>query len=211
MSWTYLFVWGLTYLIGSIPFGWGIVWLTRGVDIRKEGTGNIEASNVTLVAGWFSGALVVLLDVFKGVSAIWLAGWMLGEGHTAWPVLAAGFLAILGHDFSFFLKGGGGKGIATLGGVLAVLDFRLYLLCLFLWLFFAFIVRVMVGSTLVVLFLLPFLMWFFFHDVSPVGFALANLILALYRHQDNLHRMARGEEPTLFGLSKFLSEKRLSR
>lgn len=105
------------FIAGAIPFG-VIVAARRGVDIRENGSGNIGATNVARVLGIGPGLLVLVLDALKGVAATMLAQRLSGMD---WLIAVAGFTAILGHCFSPFLYGKGGKGVATALGVFAVL------------------------------------------------------------------------------------------
>jgi acyl phosphate:glycerol-3-phosphate acyltransferase len=111
----------LAYLAGSIPFGLLVGW-SRGIDVRKVGSGNIGASNVGRLLGKKYFFLVMFLDLLKSLFPM-LAGAWLGRGITPSPQmfilwLMVGFAAILGHMFSLFLKFKGGKGVATSTGVL---------------------------------------------------------------------------------------------
>lgn len=106
------------FLAGSIPFG-VIIAKRRGVDIRAQGSGNIGATNVTRVMGIGPGLVVLVLDALKGAAATLLAEHWCGM-H--WVIALAGFTAILGHCFSPFLGGKGGKGVATALGVFAVMS-----------------------------------------------------------------------------------------
>lgn len=109
----------LGYLSGSVPFG---VLLTRAFtsrDVRDHGSGNIGATNVARVAGKKVGALVLLLDAAKGSLPVLLAVHLLPEAPLAH--VAVGYAAFLGHVFPVWLKGKGGKGVATALGVLVVL------------------------------------------------------------------------------------------
>src|SRR5262245_33406492 len=108
----------LGFAAGSIPFG-VLVARRRGVNIREQGSGNIGASNVTRVLGKGAGALVLVLDAAKGALPTLAAAHWLAE---PWAVVATGFAAVLGHCFSPFLRGRGGKGVATALGVFAVID-----------------------------------------------------------------------------------------
>ena len=104
------------FWIGAIPFG-VLLAGRRGVDIRERGSGNIGAANVTRVLGLRAGLAVLVLDSTKGAVPTWFA-----LRHAApWLVAATGLAAILGHCFSPFLGGKGGKGVATALGVFAVL------------------------------------------------------------------------------------------
>lgn len=104
---------GLGFLLGSIPFG-VIIAKRRGIDLRTQGSGNIGATNATRVMGLGWGALVLVLDAGKGAFATWLA---MRYSSCDWAVAAACFSAVLGHCFSPFLGGKGGKGVATALGV----------------------------------------------------------------------------------------------
>ena len=114
------------YVMGSIPFGL-LVGLAKGVDPRKQGSGNIGATNVGRLLGVRFFALVFTLDLLKGLLPVAVAGWVARQllanpVHRAdWELyllwLLVGFAAILGHMFSLFLKFKGGKGVATSAGV----------------------------------------------------------------------------------------------
>ncbi|WP_426749474.1 glycerol-3-phosphate 1-O-acyltransferase PlsY [Myxococcus sp. Y35] len=109
----------LGYLAGSIPFGVLLTRWLRGVDVRKGGSGNIGATNVTRVAGKKLGAVVLLLDALKGALPVLLAVRWVPEA----PVVhvSVGLAAVLGHIYPVWLKLQGGKGVATALGVLLVL------------------------------------------------------------------------------------------
>ena len=105
------------FFAGAIPFG-VIIAKRRGVDIRKQGSGNIGATNVGRVLGIRDGLLVLLLDALKGGLVTLVAARFDGD---PWVIVATGFAAILGHCFSPWLGGKGGKGVATALGVFVVL------------------------------------------------------------------------------------------
>jgi acyl phosphate:glycerol-3-phosphate acyltransferase len=105
-----------SFIAGSIPFG-VLIAKKRGVNIRQQGSGNIGATNVARVMGIGPGLLVLALDALKGALAAILASRFCGMD---WVIAVAGFAAILGHCFSPFLGGKGGKGVATALGVFVV-------------------------------------------------------------------------------------------
>ncbi|EPG74977.1 acyl-phosphate glycerol 3-phosphate acyltransferase [Leptospira fainei serovar Hurstbridge str. BUT 6] len=109
-----------SFFLGSIPFGFLLAKYIGGVDIRKKGSGNIGATNVTRLLGWKIGLPVLLLDVSKGVLPILLTKYML-RIDSELTLLFCGIAAIAGHVFSPFLKMKGGKGVATSFGVFLVL------------------------------------------------------------------------------------------
>lgn len=104
------------FLAGSVPFG-VIVAKQRGVDIRAKGSGNIGATNVARVLGVADGVLVLFLDAGKGALITLVAARIDGD---PWVIAGTGFMAILGHCFSPFLGGKGGKGVATALGVFVI-------------------------------------------------------------------------------------------
>ena len=106
------------YILGSIPFAYIIARLKRGVDIREVGGGNMGALNVIRETGWSVGFIVLFADIGKGSLAVLIARWM--DLPLPW-ILAAGFAAVAGHSWPVFLKFKGGKGGATVMGVLLAL------------------------------------------------------------------------------------------
>ncbi|HEV7558626.1 MAG TPA: glycerol-3-phosphate 1-O-acyltransferase PlsY [Kofleriaceae bacterium] len=106
----------LGFAAGSIPFGVVLARRFGSIDIREHGSGNIGATNVARVLGAGLGAIVLVLDAAKGALPVLLA-----RDACPWIVAATGFAAIVGHCFSPFLGGKGGKGVATALGVFAVI------------------------------------------------------------------------------------------
>jgi acyl phosphate:glycerol-3-phosphate acyltransferase len=179
------------YLAGSIPFG-VLVARAKGVDLRQVGSGNIGATNVAraLGKGW---AIAVLLgDAAKGFVPVWLGRRL---GFPAAAVALAGLAAIVGHMFTLFLRGRGGKGVATslgvalaLSPIAALIGFGVYVVL------FAATRLSSLGSLLGVW---TFSLFFTFHDAPPaplVGLALAGAALVTLRHRQNIGRLLRGEE-----------------
>jgi glycerol-3-phosphate acyltransferase PlsY len=106
------------YILGSIPSAYIAGRLKKGVDIRKVGGGNMGALNVIRETGWPAGSLVLFADIGKGTLAVLIARWM--DLPLPW-ILTAGFAAVAGHNWPVFLKFRGGKGGATVMGVLLAL------------------------------------------------------------------------------------------
>src|SRR5438445_2958523 len=111
----------LSYLIGAIPTGLLVVRLLAGEDIRRHGSGNIGTVNVLRVAGPGTAAVVLAVDILKGIVPVLLA---LRLGFAPWTVVLCGLAAIMGHNWSVFLGFQGGKGIATSFGVLVALSWQ---------------------------------------------------------------------------------------
>ena len=115
----------LGYLLGCSHMAYYISKLKK-LDIRTAGSGNLGASNATVLFGWGSGVLVGIHDVGKGIAAVLLAKWLLPNLEYAGA--AAGVACVLGHVFPFYLKGKGGKGLASYFGMVLALDWKLGLL-----------------------------------------------------------------------------------
>jgi glycerol-3-phosphate acyltransferase PlsY len=181
----------LAVLVGSFPTG---VLLTRaltGVDVRRHGSGNIGAANVARTAGVKVGALVALLDILKGVIPV-LAGRVLGLDEIALALVGAA--AVLGHDFSIFLRFRGGKGVATTLGALLALAPVATLLGMAAWLAVMLVSRYSSVASLIALALLPVFVVATHQPLQWVCLAAGLFVLAIGKHRHNLVRLARGEE-----------------
>src|SRR5215210_2789088 len=109
------------YLIGSIPMGFVIVKAISGQDVRQVGSGRTGGTNAMRAAGLSAGVLTALLDALKGAAGVWLAKWLLPANTEALGMVAAGLGAILGHNYSIFLRFKGGAGGAPcVGAAMAI-------------------------------------------------------------------------------------------
>ena len=107
-----------SFVLGSIPFGLVLTKMAGGDDLRSIGSGNIGATNVLRTGTMGLAAMTLLLDLLKGTVAVLAVGWVWPNSEwTGFAQLAAALGAVMGHCFSIFLKGNGGKGVATYGGV----------------------------------------------------------------------------------------------
>lgn len=104
----------LAYLVGSVPFGLLIVWIARRKDLRSIESGRTGGTNAMRAAGFLAGAATAIFDVLKGTAAVWIAVWLTPD--LAWVKVAAGLLAILGHNYSVFLIESRAKGGIRLRG-----------------------------------------------------------------------------------------------
>jgi len=194
------------YLLGSIPFGF-VVGKALGVDIRKQGSGNIGATNVLRTMGRKWGVLVFTLDALKGLVAVLAIERLIGiDTAVAGPHLSeaqAGILAgvgcILGHNFPVWLGFKGGKGIATSAGVLLGLAPLATILALTVWVLTFYGTRYVSVASIVAAATLPTLIgiqqWIWRGRLDVVfWFAAVAAVLAIGRHRPNIQRLLAGTE-----------------
>jgi len=193
------------YISGATPFGYLAGKLTRGIDIRQHGSGNIGATNAIRVLGKGIGIPVFILDFLKGWLPVWMAkSWMAGIPGAETLVSAAavltGLAAVLGHMFTFWLGFKGGKGVATTGGVLLGIAPLAMLGGLVVWLGFFYTLRyvslasMMAGVGVVLTMILQMSRsgsW----DWVMLGFGFLVMVLVIVRHKANISRLMAGTEP----------------
>jgi glycerol-3-phosphate acyltransferase PlsY len=186
----------LGYLSGSIPFGYVLTRLFAGRDIRKEGSGNIGATNVSRTLGWKGGVATMVLDIAKGSVPVALAAHFHPHPLAAG---AAGLGAVLGHCYPLFLGFRGGKAVATSLGVFLVLA---PLPCAAAAGVFAGTILltryVSLGSILAAV-SFPFLLLLFGKPEPTAVMAACIAGLIVWRHRENVGRLARGEERKFTG------------
>jgi len=191
----------LSYLLGSIPFGYLIVSVKTGSDIRQTGSGGTGATNVSRRAGKIAGILTLVLDALKGAAAVILASMMLiGAENAAWWIGAAGIIAMLGHIFPVWLGFKGGKGVATGIGVFLVLAPLAVLFAGILFVIVVWFTRyVSLGSVLGAL-AVPVFVWVESmirtqSDARPIIFStLISSLLIVFAHRANVGRLISGTE-----------------
>ena|SRR5919198_4446966 len=181
------------YLSGSIPTGYIVGWLV-GVDVRKTGSGNIGATNVTRVLGKKQGLLTLIADIAKGFMPVFVAVQL----HSS--VTATAFVAVaafLGHLYPIFLKFKGGKGVATaLGAFLGVAPIASLIL---IALFAAIVLssRIVSLSSMIAAAAAPVVLWFFSYPLVLIGMSAFFAAMIIVRHRTNIKRLLAGTEPKL--------------
>lgn len=197
----------VSYMIGSIPFGYIIGKSFKKMDIRKYGSGNIGATNVLRAMGKSIGVIVLILDVLKGLVATTLiANYFFSDFLSIDKsvfLYILGLSVVAGHDYTIFLKFKGGKGVSTTLGVLLGLSFSLpevkliILILVLIWiLIFTFSRRVALASVLTGL-SIPITFAIFNRSSSSIIFTLSLALLIVIRHKDNLKRLSKGQEGKL--------------
>ena len=197
------------YLLGSIPFGF-LAAKIKGIDIRSVGSGNIGATNAMRVLGKPVGISVLLLDVLKGYVAVRCLTMMVVNfvGATFSLIIepndiqeiqiVAGIFAVLGHNYTCWLKFKGGKGIATTAGVYLALAPWALLVGLVVFILAVLITRYVSVGSIAAAIALPATVWI----MSPNNFLLGIVTtalgaLAIYKHKSNLQRLMAGTENRL--------------
>lgn len=188
------------YLIGSIP---SAVWVGRmffGIDVREYGSGNAGATNTFRVLGKKAGIPVMLMDIGKGYLALQLAllagNYLPGTQQFVNFMLALGIAALLGHIFPVFAGFRGGKGVATLLGILIGVQPVAALICtavfVVVFIFSGYVSLSSMSAALVY----PFIIMLVFNETIPTVniFAMAVAILVFITHQKNIERLLRGTE-----------------
>jgi acyl phosphate:glycerol-3-phosphate acyltransferase len=185
----YLFAVIIGYFSGSVPFGLLITRAAGLGDVRKIGSGNIGATNVLRTGNKKIAILTLLCDMLKGTIPVVLAGY-LWDTQTA---LVAGFAAMAGHIFPVWLGFKGGKGVATLIGILFGLYWPLGLIFLGVWLVLAFAFKYSSLSALISSALLPLWAWMLHHSDLAIPLALLAAIV-WFTHRANISRLLSGTE-----------------
>jgi len=181
----------LGYLFGSIPFGLILTRLAGKGDLRKIGSGNIGATNVLRTGSKWLAALTLILDCLKATAAIVVSRLLFGPDSVAFA--AAG--AFVGHLYPIWLRFRGGKGVATLLGILIALLWPAALVYAAVWLFLLLMLRIssLAGMTAVITAPIVAVALHSPYALMLLGFA----VLVLWKHRENIFRLTKGTEPRI--------------
>jgi glycerol-3-phosphate acyltransferase PlsY len=182
----------LSYLIGSISFSVVLAKLLKGIDIRQHGSGNAGATNTLRVLGKGPAIMVLVLDILKGIAAIWLGVW-LGNG-SEWVPAICGLAAIVGHNWPIYFHFRGGKGIATTIGVMATLSFLPALYAGVFAILSIVLTRYVSLGSLIFVFLTPIFLGLLQPINSVFWSSLVICIFAFWRHRSNIVKLMHGKE-----------------
>lgn len=189
-----------SYLVGSVPTGY-LVGRAKGVDLRKEGSGNIGATNALRVLGKKLGYFVFAADVFKGALAVLLANFVAGRlapEHAVTFQITAAVFALLGHNFPVWLGFKGGKGIATSAGIMIALYPLVFPFGVLIWLILFYTTRYVSIASIAGSLSLPIgsaiLSALGKSDWRLTAVATLMCMLAVWRHKSNIQRLLAGTE-----------------
>ena len=200
----YLIVILIGYLLGSSSMAYWLS-LVKKVDIRKNGSGNLGASNATVLFGWGAGVLVAVHDIGKAVLSVLLAKLLLPELEYAGA--AAGVACVLGHIFPFYLKFKGGKGLASFWGMILALNWKVALAMLLLGILITVVTDFISLAALSISISAPFGIWLTTgNQILPLILSIATVVM-IFKHIENIRRILNRTEIGLRSTAK--GEKRI--
>ncbi len=194
-----LFSFIIGYFIGCIQSAFIVGKLVGKIDIREHGSGNAGMTNVTRVLGAKAGIFVFVFDILKGLIAFNLCNFIFGgslflSGGSVLYGVYAGFGAIIGHDFPFYLKFRGGKGVATTLGFLLFVNPTIAIITYVIGFIVAFTSKYISLASLVMTFVFFVLMIVVKMPVEEIIIMAIVMLLCYYQHRENIKRLIKGEE-----------------
>ena len=186
----------ISYLLGSFPSGFLYAKNLKGIDLRYVGSGSTGATNVLRNIGKWPALIVFILDVLKGFIAVKIAYFFLSDN--IFQVLA-GLFAITGHIWPIWLKGKGGKAVATGLGMFIALSWKVGLASFGTFLIMISLTKIVSLSSITAAILLPIYMFKYigtFNDPYTI-FSFIVAIIVIWKHRSNINRILKGEEPKL--------------
>ena len=184
-----------SYLLGSIPFGYILLRIFRGQDVRQTGSGNIGATNVARSSPVL-GILTLLLDALKGAAAVAVTRALFPDQMMLAAIAA--LFAILGHAFPVWLRFRGGKGVATGLGSFLMLAPKIVLIALGIFVVMVFAFRYVSLASIVTVALFPLLAWLlkeYGNTPAVLVFMASASALIIAKHGGNIRRLLAGTEP----------------
>ena len=195
----YIAVFAIGYLIGSINFSIILSKKLAGFDLREKGSKNAGTTNMLRTVGKKGAAIVLLLDILKGVVSVLIAKLISGDVNEAIACQIAAFAVVLGHTFPIFFEFKGGKGVATSIGVLLVLNWQIGLICLVYGIIMIILTRMVSLGSITAAILFPVLTIFIRSHYIADGFnyIVFGVLMAsfvIFNHRSNIKRLADGTE-----------------
>lgn len=190
------------YLLGSIPSSFIMAKILRGIDLRDHGSGNLGAANTFRILGAKAAVPVLIIDIGKGFLAVKLVS-MAGIDNFAFVALAA-LMAILGHNYSVFVKFSGGKGVGTTTGAFLAIVPVAVVICLLIWLVLLLTTRIVSLASITASIALPLAVllsrYYMGRDIDILAVALSVIVavVVVYKHRSNIQRLRNGTEKRIF-------------
>lgn len=191
-----------SYLLGAIPSSFIIGKILKGIDLRDHGSGNLGAANTFRILGAKAAIPVLIIDIGKGFLAVKLVS-IFGVDNSIFIAFAA-LLAVLGHNYSIFVRFSGGKGVGTTTGVFLAITPIAVAICLVIWTVLLFSTRIVSLASIAAASFLPIsllLLQFLFGletDISVIVLSMIVALAVLYKHRSNIKRLMVGKEKRIF-------------
>lgn len=203
----------ISYLLGSLNFGVLLSKKFENEDVRTKGSGNAGTTNMLRNYGKGMAALTIIGDMAKVMVAILIAKAIIGENElAAYPLFAdntniiiksfAGLFAVLGHIFPCYFKFKGGKGVATSGGMVFMIDWRIALILLAMFILVVLITKYVSLGSLVMAFFYPVLIFAFYKSLFLTIIALIFAIIVFVAHRENIKKLINKTEHKIGSKSK---------
>ena len=188
----------ISYLLGSFPSGFLYAKNLKGIDLRYVGSGSTGATNVLRNIGKWPALIVFILDVLKGFIAVKIAYFFLSDN--IFQVLA-GLFAITGHIWPIWLKGKGGKAVATGLGMFIALSWKVGLASFGTFLIVISLTKIVSLSSITAALLLPIYMLIYVGNINHpfTIFSFIVSIIVIWKHRSNINRILKGKEPKITG------------
>jgi glycerol-3-phosphate acyltransferase PlsY len=183
------------YLLGNINASYILGMVFKGIDIREKGTSNAGASNAVIVMGWKFGVATFLIDALKAAVAMWIVKYIT-NGNTDLAVLA-GVMAMVGHIYPVFLKFKGGKGIASILGIMVGLNGFIALVLYITIVLGTVISNYLIFGEFLILILFPVAVYLLGYSNFAVALIILACLLSTYKLRENIIRTFKGTEQTL--------------
>lgn len=197
-----------SYLLSAVPFGLLLGFICYKKDVRKEGSGNIGATNVFRTCGRFAGISTFLLDGIKGAVPVLLSKQLAFPSYFTYLVAIT---CIVGHIFPIYLKFKGGKGVATTILVLFALNLKIGLIAVLIWaLFLVLFGFVSIASIAMSIILIPFSFLTVNDGYKMLIFNIVFAVIIIIKHISNIKKLLRKEEKPMFKKAIFKGQKNIS-
>jgi len=183
-----------SYVCASTPFGF-LIAKTKGIDIRKEGSGNVGGTNILRKFGFFYFLLVVILDILKVAIPVLLGQFFL---MTDLQIAMIAIFAILGNMYSFWLKFRGGKAVSAVFAVfICIVGIKNALLFLLIWGIMLYVLKIMSLTNLIMIFIIPVAIWQCTQSTPLTLLGVIFIPIVWWAHRENIKRLRMRKEPKI--------------
>lgn len=193
---TYFYIILISYLIGNISGGYILGKIIKKKDIRKYGSGNAGTTNAFRVFGKSIGVLTFIIDFLKGMLIVYIVKRIFSPFYVPIAIL----FCVIGHNYPFYMKFKGGKGVATTIGALSLFNFKLALIGIFIWIMVVLLTKIVsLGSISFFIVELILFCCLTNYTITDKLFFTIIFILGIYRHKDNIKRLIQKRENKIGG------------